>query len=94
MLKKLQAERLKVMKNELGVFGEAWTRRLYPEENIYYEGGGPHRFWLHVDTEVVWNLTMFINASEPDPLSVEEFALLREGSLVLAKFSDQQIYRA
>ena len=94
MLKKLQAERLKVMKNELGVFGEAWTRRLYPEENIYYEGGGPHRFWLHVDTEVVWNLTMFINASEPDPLSVEEFALLREGSLVLARFSDQQIYRA
>ena len=95
MLRKFQAERLNFMKTDLGVYGEDWARKLYPEQNIFYEGGPPHKFWLHVDSKVVWQLTMFIKASKPDVLSEEEFSDLEEGSLVLARYSeDQQIYRA
>ena len=95
MLRKFQAERLKIMKTDLGVYGEAWAQKLYPDQNIYYEGGPPHKFWLHVDSRVVWQLTMFIKLSKPDVLSEKEFSELEEGSLVLARYSeDEQIYRA
>ena len=60
MLSKHQEERLKIMKIELGVYGDSWTKREYPEKRIYYGGGPPHRFWLHVDSEAVWHLTHFI----------------------------------
>lgn len=95
MLRKFQAERLGIMKTDLGVYGEAWTKKLYPQQNIFYEGGAPYRFWLHVDSRVVWQLLLFIKASKPDVLSEEEFSQLEKGSLVLARYSeDQEIYRA
>ena len=83
------------MKTDLGEYGEAWSRKLYLDENIFYEGGAPHRFWLHVDSKVVWELNMFIKASSPHGLSDQEFSQLKEGSLVLARYSDDnEIYRA
>ena len=95
MLRKFQAERLETMKTDLGEYGEAWSRKLYLDENIFYEGGAPHRFWLHVDSKVVWELNMFIKASSPHGLSDQEFSQLKEGSLVLARYSDDnEIYRA
>ena len=59
MLRRLQRQRLDMMKKDLGEHGEQWREGWY-EGKLYYEVGTPNSFWLHVNTEVIRQLGMFI----------------------------------
>ena len=57
--RRLQAQRLGIMKTDLEEFGEAWTVREYGTK-MWFECGSPDMFWLHVDTKVLPQLILFI----------------------------------
>ena len=59
MLRKLQAQRLGIIKTDLEEFGESWSVRKYGT-NMLFESGSPDMFWIHVDTKVLPQLILFI----------------------------------
>jgi len=75
-----------------------WGRPLnpnaeYSENRVYFEGGDPQAFWLCIETEAKRRMQEEIQTMVEESSTVE-IQSLGVGSLMLARYSDGQVYRA
>ena len=78
-------------------FGQ-WGRPLnsnteYCESKVYFQEGHPKAFWLCIDTQAKEKMQEKIQAMVEEPSEVQIHSLV-VGGLILARYSDGNVYRA
>jgi len=82
------------LRGGFGVWGQPLSPNAeYSENRVYLEGGNPKAFWLCIETEAKRRMQEEIQTMVEE-CSALEIQRLGVGNLVLARYSDGQVYRA